>query len=163
MHVTVLHKMNVLMERQLDEAAGRLLEKALIEKGVEVLIGVDTESILGDQRVLGVRLADGRELDADLVVMAVGIRPRTELGVKAAIAVERGVLVDDGLATSDPAIFAIGECVEHRGMCYGLVAPIWEMCRVLAARLTGEDPGAAYLGSTLATRLKVTGVDLYSA
>jgi nitrite reductase (NADH) large subunit len=163
MDVTVLHKEKVLMERQLDEAAGRLLEKALTEKGVEVVIGADTETILGDQRVLGVRLADGREIDADIVVMAVGIRPCTKLAVDAGIAINRGILVDDGLATSDPAIFAVGECIEHRGLCYGLVAPIWEMCRTLADRLTGAAPQASYQGSQLATRLKVSGVDVYSA
>jgi nitrite reductase (NADH) large subunit len=163
MAVTVLHKADVLMERQLDEAAGRLLEKALLEKNVEVVIGADTDAILGDSRVLGVRLADGRELDADLVVMAIGIRPSTALAVAAGIATERGVVVDDGLRTSDPDIFAVGECVEHRGISYGLVAPIWEMCRVLADRLTGKAPDAAYLGSQPAARLKVTGIDLYSA
>ncbi len=163
MKVTVLHKAEVLMERQLDEAAGRLLEKALIDRGVDIIVGADTEAILGDTHVLGVRLADGRTLDADLVVMAVGIRPRTELAAEAGLTVERGVVIDDHLATSDPAIFAVGECVEHRGVCYGLVAPIWEMCRTLADRLTGAKPEAVYQGSVLSTRLKVTGVDLFSA
>src|SRR5690606_22154616 len=117
MKVTVLHKADVLMERQLDEAAGRLLEKALVEKGVEIIVGADTEAILGDKHVLGVRLANGRTIDADLVVMAIGIRPRTALAVEAGVAVERGVVVDDHMATSDPFIFAVGECVEHRGVC----------------------------------------------
>ena len=163
MKVTVLHKAGVLMERQLDEAAARLLEKALAGKGVETIVSADTETILGNTHVLGVRLADGRTLDADLVVMAVGIRPNAALAVEAGVHVERGVVVDDGMQTSDAAIFAVGECVEHRGQCYGLVAPIWEMCRTLADRLTGAKPEAAYTGSVMATRLKVTGVDLFSA
>jgi len=163
MKATVLHLADVLMERQLDEAAGRLLERALADRGVDTIVKADTEAILGEDRVTGVRLKDGRTLDADIVVMAVGIRPQAGPATAAGLNVERGIVVDDGMATSDPSIFSVGECVQHRGTCYGLVAPIWEMCRVLADRLTGVKPDAAYSGSTLATRLKVSGVDLYSA
>ncbi len=162
MAVTVVHLMPTLMERQLDPAAGRLLERAIRGRGIAVVTGATTAAILGDRHVTGVRLADGRDLPADLVVMAVGIRPHAALAKAAGLAVARGIQVDDGLATSDRDIFALGECVEHRGQCYGLVAPLYEMAAVLAARLAG-DTTAAYRGSVTATRLKVTGIDLYSA
>jgi nitrite reductase (NADH) large subunit len=161
MQVTVLHLMATLMERQLDPAAGYLLEKAFTERGIEVLTRANTEAILGEHRVEGVRLADGRELPADLVVMAVGIRPSAGLAREAGLDCNRGVLVDDGMRTSDPHIYALGECVEHRGHCYGLVAPLYEMAEVLARRLCGED--IVYTGSQTSTKLKVTGIDLFSA
>jgi nitrite reductase (NADH) large subunit len=162
MEVTVLHLMDVLMERQLDEAAGRLLEKALAERDVEILLKADTERVLGEERVEGVRLRDGRELPADLVVMAVGIRPSAQLAKDAGLETGRGIVVDDQMRTSDPDIYAVGECVEHRGACYGLVAPLYEMAKVLARQLAG-DAEAAYEGSAVSTRLKVTGVELFSA
>ncbi len=162
MGATVVHLMDVLMERQLDASAGFLLTEALAEKGVETVLEAQSEEILGaNGRVSGLRLKDGRVLDCDLLVMAVGIRPNGTLAKAAGLEVNRGVVVDDTLRTSDPAIYAIGECVEHRGQCYGLVAPIWEMCRTLGEALT--DGQAAYEGSSLSTRLKVSGVDVFSA
>ncbi len=162
MDVTVVHLMPTLMERQLDPSASYLLRKALERRGVEVLTGANTKVILGETKAEGVRLDDGREVPADIVVMAVGIRPNARLAKEAGLAVERGVKVDDAMRTSDPDIFAVGECVEHRGQCYGLVAPLFEMAKVVSARLRGED-GAAYQGSVTATKLKVTGIDLFSA
>jgi nitrite reductase (NADH) large subunit len=162
MGATVVHLMDVLMERQLDASAGFLLTEALSERGVETVLGANSEEIMGrDGRVAGLRLKDGRVLDCDLLVMAVGIRPNAALGKAAGLEVGRGVVVDDSLATSDPAIFAVGECVEHRGQVYGLVAPIWEMCKTLGETLTGG--AGAYEGSALSTRLKVSGVDVFSA
>jgi nitrite reductase (NADH) large subunit len=162
MKATVVHLMEVLMERQLDESAGYLLVEALKGKGVETILGAQSEEILGqDGRVSGLRLKDGRVLPCDLLVMAVGIRPNAALAKAAGLDVNRGVVVDDSMRTSDPSIYAVGECAEHRGVAYGLVAPIWEMCRTLADTLTGAD--AAYLGSMLSTRLKVSGVDVFSA
>ena len=163
MKATVIHLVDVLMERQLDEAAGRLLEKALLERGVISVLSAQSECILGETHVEGLKLKDGRVIPASLLVMAVGIRPHVEPAKSSGLVVERGVVVDDQMRTSDPDIFAVGECAQHRGQCYGLVAPIWEMCRTLADVLTAKNPDAAYLGSNLATRLKVSGVDLYSA
>ncbi|WP_337187223.1 nitrite reductase large subunit NirB [Phenylobacterium sp.] len=162
MRATVVHLMDVLMERQLDASAGFLLAEALAAKGVATVLEAQSEEIVGqDGRVAGLRLKDGRVLDCDLLVMAVGIRPNTSLAKAAGVSVNRGVVVDDRLRTSDPSVYAIGECVEHRGQCYGLVAPIWEMCRTLGEALTGGAP--AYEGSSLSTRLKVSGVDVFSA
>lgn len=161
MKVTVLHLMPVLMERQLDEAAAWLLQTALEERGQTILTGADTEAISGEEHVEGVRLKDGREIAASLVVMAVGIRPNARLAREAGLAVGRGIHVDDHMATSDPAIFAVGECAEHRGQCYGLVAPLWEMCRALADGLTAAPSG--YAGSVTSTELKVAGLDVFSA
>jgi len=165
MKVTVLHLMPSVMERQLDEAAGWLLKSELERRGQTILTGADTEAIYGDGAVEGVRLKDGREIPAKLVVMAVGIRPSTGLAREAALDVRRGIVVDDQMQTSDPSIFAIGECVEHRGICYGLVAPIWEMCRALAARLTEPltERTSGYAGSVTSTKLKVSGIDVFSA
>ena len=162
MNVTVIHLMPTLMERQLDPAAGYLLEQAIGGRGIEVITKANTKAILGEDRVTGVRLEDGRELPADIVVMAVGIRPATSLAKAAGLTVNRGIVVDDGMHTSDPAILAVGECVEHRGTCYGLVAPLYEMAKVVAARLAGEAQ-SAYQGSVTSTKLKVTGIDLFSA
>ncbi|HEY9217184.1 MAG TPA: nitrite reductase large subunit NirB [Phenylobacterium sp.] len=162
MGATVIHLMDVLMERQLDESAGFLLREALNARGVETVLEAHSEAILGQGgRVSGLKLKDGRTIPCDLLVMAVGIRPNVRLAADAALAVQRGVVVDDQMRTSDPAIFAVGECAEHRGIAYGLVAPIWEMCRTLGEVLTGRD--SAYEGSLLQTRLKVTGVDVFSA
>ena len=161
MSVTVLHLMPTIMERQLDPAAAYLLEKALTERGIEIITKANTRRILGTEKVEGVELEDGRTIVADMVVMAVGIRPAAALAKEAGLTVNRGIVVDDGMATSDPAIFALGECAEHRGQCYGLVAPLYESARVLAERLTGG--AAEYLGSVTNTKLKVTGVNLFSA
>ena len=161
MDVTVLHLMPTLMERQLDEAAGWLLKHELEGRGLTILTQADTAEIMGEHQVEGVRLKDGREIDADLVVMAVGIKPNTALAFDAGLETGRGIKVDDHMATSDPAIFAVGECVEHRGACYGLVAPLFEMCRSLAEGLTKEP--APYSGSVTSTKLKVSGIDVFSA
>ncbi|MDB5459892.1 MAG: nitrite reductase large subunit [Caulobacteraceae bacterium] len=162
MDVTVVHLMDVLMERQLDESASYLLTEALAARGVQTVLGAQSEAILGeDGRVSGLQLKDGRVLPCDILVMAVGIRPNAALAKASGLAVNRGVVVDDQMRTSDPAVFAVGECAEHRGVAYGLVAPIWEMCRALAQTLT--DGEGAYGGSVLSTRLKVSGVDVFSA
>ncbi|MCC7266193.1 MAG: NAD(P)/FAD-dependent oxidoreductase [Caulobacteraceae bacterium] len=162
MAATVVHLVDILMERQLDASAGFLLASALADKGVETELDAVSEEIVGqDGRVAGLRLKDGRTLPCDLLVMAVGIRPNTALARAAGLEVNRGVVVDDQMCTSDPRIVAVGECVEHRGQCYGLVAPIWEMCKAAAAGLAGAD--GAYEGSVLSTRLKVSGVDVFSA
>lgn len=162
MEVTVLHLMPTLMERQLDPAAGYLLERAFKDRGIEVVTEANTSEILGrNGRVTGVRLKDGTEIDAAIAVMAIGIRPSAKLAQDSGLEVGRGVLVGDDMRTSDPDIFALGECVEHRGQCYGLVAPLYEMAKVLADQLIGGE--ACYEGSVTATKLKVTGIDLYSA
>ena len=159
--VTLVHLMERLMERQLDDNAAAMLRRAIEARGVTVLLGAETARIAGAQRVEAVELTDGRVIAADLVVMAVGVRPNATLAAQAGIAVNRGIMVDDGLATSAPGIFAIGECAEHRGQCYGLVEPAYEHATVLARRLAGQD--AHYTGSVMATNLKVSGVDVFSA
>ena len=162
MKVTVIHLMPTLMERQLDEAAGWLLKTELERRGQTILTGANTREILGkDGKVAGVMLDDGTEIPADIVVMAVGIRPATGLARAAGLEVERGIMVDDHMVTSDPAILSVGECVQHRGMCYGLVAPLWDMCRALADFVTESPTG--YEGSVTSTKLKVSGIDLFSA
>lgn len=162
MKATVVHLMDVLMERQLDASAGFLLTEAMLARGVETVLEAQSEEIVGEEgRVKGLKLKDGRVLPCDLLVMSVGIRPNVALAKAAGLDVGRGVVVDDQMRTSDPYVYAVGECVEHRGQCYGLVAPIWEMCRTLSETLTVGE--AAYQGSVLSTRLKVSGVDVFSA
>ncbi len=161
MEVSVLHLMPTLMERQLDPAAAYLLEKALAARDIAILTKANTRAILGTEKVEGVALEDGRVLPADLVVMAVGIRPSAQLAKEAGLTVNRGIVVDDGMRTSDPSIYALGECAEHRGQCYGLVAPLYESAKVLADRLSGGQ--GEYQGSVTSTKLKVTGVHLFSA
>jgi len=162
MQVSVVHLMPTLMERQLDPSAGYLLQKAIEKRGIEVLTGANTQAILGEKKVEAVKLDGDRVIPCDMVVMAVGIRPNARLAKEAGLVVERGVKVDDAMATSDPDVYAVGECVEHRGQCYGLVAPLFEMAKVLAARLCGDET-AAYRGSVTSTKLKVSGIDLFSA
>jgi nitrite reductase (NADH) large subunit len=162
MDVTVLHLMPTLMERQLDPSAGYLLQREMEERGVAVRCRANTHAILGETHVTGVKLDDGTELPADMVVMAVGIKPNAVLAKEAGLETNRGILVGDDMRTSDPSILAVGECVEHRGSCYGLVAPLYEMAKVVAAQLAG-DATATYTGSVTATKLKVTGIDLFSA
>jgi nitrite reductase (NADH) large subunit len=162
MAATVVHLMDVLMERQLDASASFLLARALVDRGVETVLGANSQEILGENgRVSGLLLKDGRTLPCDILVMAVGIRPNAALARAAGLEVNRGVVVDDAMRTSDPRILAVGECAEHRGQCYGLVAPIWEMCQAVGDTLTDRD--GAYRGSALSTRLKVSGVDVFSA
>ncbi|MDE2339711.1 MAG: nitrite reductase large subunit NirB, partial [Alphaproteobacteria bacterium] len=161
MNTTVIHLMPTLMERQLDEAAGYLLKGALEGRGQTILTQADTAEIYGEHHVEGVRLKDGSEIPADIVVMAVGIRPNTRLAKQAGLAVGRGIQVDDHMVTSDEDVLAVGECVEHDGICYGLVAPLWEMCRALADGLVAAPSG--YKGSVTSTKLKVAGLDVFSA
>jgi nitrite reductase (NADH) large subunit len=161
MKVTVIHLMNTLMERQLDEAAGWLLKTELESRGQQILTTADTAEIYGDGKVEGVRLKDGRKIPASIVVMAVGIRPNVKLARDTGLAIGRGIHVDDHLVTSDADILAVGECVEHAGQVYGLVAPIWDMCRSLADGLVAQPNG--YTGSVTSTKLKVSGIDLFSA
>ena len=132
--VTLVHLMDRLMERQLDYRAAALLKHAIVAKGVEVLLNADTKRILGEDCATGLELSCGRILPADFVVCAAGIRPQAQLARKAGLAVNRGIVVDDGLATSDPNIFALGECAEHRNIVYGLVEPAYEQAKVLARR-----------------------------
>jgi assimilatory nitrate reductase electron transfer subunit len=160
--VDVLHLGPHLMNAQLDGPAARVLTRRLAELGIRVRTGVSAAAVLTRRdRVTGVRLTDGTRLDTDMVVLACGVRPRVELARSAGLTVERGVVVDDTLASvDDPAVCAVGECAEHRGVVYGLVAPGWEQAQVLADRLTGARPEATYDGSRLVTRLKASGVDL---
>jgi nitrite reductase (NADH) large subunit len=159
--VTVLHLMDRLMERQLDHHAALLLKRAVEAKGISVRLEAQTARVIGTNRVEAVALTDGSVIPAEAVVMAVGIRPSTELARAAGLKVNRGIVVDDQLETSVDGIHAIGECAEHRGCCYGLVEPGYEQAQVLARRLAGAD--ARYRGSVLATNLKVSGVNVFSA
>ncbi|WP_306029568.1 nitrite reductase large subunit NirB [Stappia sp. MMSF_3263] len=161
MEVVVLHLMGHLMERQLDPAAGHLLRRELEGRGITVHTQAQTKAILGNERVEAVLLDDGTVYPADLVVMAVGIRPEIRIAVDAGLDVERGIVIDDRTFTSDPDILAVGECVEHERVCYGLVAPLYTMAGVAAKTLLGEE--AAFRPLETATQLKVTGVSLYSA
>jgi nitrite reductase (NADH) large subunit len=159
--VTLIHLMDRLMERQLDASAAALLKTLVERKGVSVLLEANTANIFGDGRVEGVELKDGRRLAADAVIFAAGIRPNTMLARVAGVAVNRGIVVDDRMATGTDNVFALGECAEHRGTCYGLVEPAYEQAKVLARHLAGGR--AAYEGSVLATNLKVSGVSVFSA
>ena len=162
MDTTVLHIMPTLMERQLDPVSAGLLKADLETRGLKVITEANTKAILGEDRARGVTLADGTELPADIVVMAAGIRPNIALAKEAGLACGRGIQVDDGMTTSDPAIFAVGECVEHRGALFGLVAPLWDMAKVLADRVT-KTAATDYVPAVTGTRLKVTGIDMFSA
>ncbi|MDD3761868.1 MAG: FAD-dependent oxidoreductase [Nevskiales bacterium] len=163
MDVTVVHVMDSLMERQLDKPSGALLRKALERRGIRVLLEARTESIIGTDHVTGLRFADGTEIEAGLVVMAVGIRPNITLAQAAGLHCERAIVVDDTLQTlSDPRIYAVGECVQHRRATFGLVAPIWEQAKVCAAHLAGAGH-RHYVQQATSTKLKVTGIDLFSA
>ena len=162
MHVTVVHLMPTLMERQLDASAGYLLKQAIEARGIKVLTGANTKAILGEDRVRAVALAEGAEIPADLVVMAVGIKPNAALAKDAGLSVNRGIVVDDCMRTSDPDVYALGECAEAGGACFGLVAPLYDMANVVAAQLA-DDAAARFAAVATATRLKVTGINLYSA
>ncbi|MDO8720236.1 MAG: nitrite reductase large subunit NirB [Polaromonas sp.] len=165
MEVTVVHVGDWLMERQLDDVAGKLLQKSLAERGMKFLIGAQTQELIGgdDGRVKAVKFKDGSEVPADLVCMAVGIRPNTALAEKMRLHVNRGIVVNDTLqTTTDARIYAVGECAAHRGIAYGLVAPLFEQGKVLANHLAQFGIGR-YTGSLTSTKLKVTGIDLFSA
>jgi nitrite reductase (NADH) large subunit len=159
--VTLVHLMDRLMERQLDAPAGALLKSLVEKKGIKVLLNASTGRILGESHVEGVELNDGQRIDADAVILAAGIRPNIALAKEAGIPVNRGVIVNDQLQTGSDGIFALGECAEHRGICYGLVEPAYEQARVLAQHLAGRS--VAYGGSVTATNLKVSGVSVFSA
>ncbi|MGJ0455012.1 MAG: NAD(P)/FAD-dependent oxidoreductase [Methylocystis sp.] len=159
--VTLAHVMDRLMERQLDAAGADILRRLVEEKGVRVLLNASATRISGSGRVENVEFADGQTIPVDAVIFAVGIRPNADLARQVGLDVGRGVIVDDGLETSAPGVFAIGECAEHRGVCYGLVEPAYEQGRVLAMRLAGQD--ASYGGSVVSTNLKVSGVRVFSA
>jgi len=161
MDVTVLHIMPTLMERQLDPAAGYLLQRAMQKRGIEVVTGANTKRIVGDRKVEGVELEDGTVVPAGLVVMAAGIRPNAALAKEAGLEVSRGIVVDAAMHTSDPGVLALGECAEVDGRVYGLVAPLYQMAEVAAAQLCG-DRSAEFLHADTPTKLKVTGIDLYS-
>ncbi|KPK12043.1 MAG: nitrite reductase [Acidithiobacillales bacterium SG8_45] len=162
MDVTVVHLMDTLMERQLDEPAANLLKASLEARGLSFKMKTQTAEIIGNGRVQGVKFADGSQVDADLVVMAVGIRANMALAQDAGIHCERGIVVSDTMQTFDPRVYAVGECVQHRGTCYGLVAPLFEQAKVAANHLANLGI-ARYEGSVTSTKLKVTGIDLFSA
>lgn len=165
MQVTVVHIMPWLMERQLDDTAGKLLQKSLEDRGLKFMIGAQTQALIGDKngRVMAVQFKDGTEIPADLVVMAAGIRPNTELAEKIGLHCNRGIVVSDTLqTTTDARIYAVGECAAHRGIAYGLVAPLFEQGKVCATHLAQFGIGR-YTGSQTSTKLKVTGIDLFSA
>jgi nitrite reductase (NADH) large subunit len=162
MEVSVVHVSGTLMNQQLDPPAADLLRAALERRGLRILLNRQTASINGAERVESVRFADGEEIPADLVVMAAGVRPNVELAKAAGLHCERAIVVDDTLQTYDPRVYAVGECVQHRRSTFGLVAPIWDQARVCAAHLAGAGH-RRYVQQATATKLKVTGVDLYSA
>lgn len=162
MKVTVIHLMDRLMERQLDSVAAGMLKDTLEKRGMNIVLEAQTEKILGTDCVTGIKLKDGREIPADLVVMAVGIRPNTTLAQSAGLYCERGVVVNDTMQTYDPRVFAVGECVQHRGIAYGLVEPLWGQAFVCATQLA-ERGSLQYRGTQMATQLKVSGVEVFSA
>ncbi len=169
MQVTVVHIAPWLMERQLDEAAARMLQRSLEARGLQFRIGAQTSALIGDRdggnggRVMAVQFTDGQEIPADLVVMAAGIRPNTQLAESAGLHCQRGIVVNDTMQTiTDPRVYAVGECAAHRGVAYGLVAPLFEQGKVCATHLAQFGIGR-YAGSQTSTKLKVTGIDLFSA
>ena len=165
MDVTVVHIGSWLMERQLDEVAGKLLQASLQDRGLKFRLGAQTQALLGgdDGRVQAVQFKDGSQVPADLVVMAAGVRPNTELAEKIGLHCNRGIVATDTLQTvTDPRVYAVGECVAHRGIAYGLVAPLFEQGKVCANHLAHHGIGR-YTGSQVSTKLKVTGIDLFSA
>lgn len=159
--VSVIHLMDRLMERQLDARASAMLKSAVESKGITVYLNAETAGIRGEEQANSVMLKDGREIAADLVVVAAGIRPNVDLARTAGLDIGRGVIVDDHMQTSKAGIHAIGECAEHRGIAYGLVEPAYEQARILAMHLAGDTGN--YPGSVLATNLKVSGVNVFSA
>src|SRR3954471_4925925 len=162
MEVDVIHLGDYLMERQLDENAANMLRKELEKQGMNFLLRKQTAEILGESRVEGLRFSDGDEIKAHLIVMAVGIKANPQLAIESGIPVNRGIIVNDYMETDIPNVFAVGECAEHRGMVYGLVAPLYEQGKVLAKKIFGVE-GDAYEGTVLSTKLKVSGVDVFSA
>ncbi len=161
--VHVVHLGKHLMEAQLDRTGGAILRTAMEAMGVRIHLETSTSAILGEDRVTGLAFKDGATLDCDMVVVSAGIRANVEIGRECGLSVERAILVDDAMrSVDDPAVYVVGECAQHRGRVYGLVAPLWEQARVFADHVTGVDPESAYTGSKLATKLKVMGVELAS-
>lgn len=161
LEVQVLEAGPCLMGQQLDESAATILRETLEGMGIVVHTGAITAAILGEDRITGLALRDGGQIACDMVVVAAGVRPNTDLATECGLPVDRAIVVDDQLRSAgDPDVYAVGECAQHRGTVYGLVAPLWEQASVLADHVTGADPRAAYLGSKLVTKLKVMGVDL---
>ncbi len=160
--VTVVDINPYLMSVQLDDAGGQVLGETIRRMGIASKLGAVTKEFVGHTQVSGVKFADGSEIPADIVVISAGIRPNAELGKECGLTVDRAIVVDDQLRTSDPDVYGVGECVQHKGMIYGLVAPLWEQTKVLAKVLTGADVNATYSGSKIATKLKVMGVELAS-
>ncbi|WP_426110128.1 NAD(P)/FAD-dependent oxidoreductase [Massilia sp. PWRC2] len=161
MHVTVVHVSDTLMNQQLDKNAARLLQQALTLRGIEFRMQAQTTEIAGARRVRAVRFKDGTAIPADLVVMTAGVRPNIELARQAGLYCERAIVVDDTLQTYDPRIYAVGECVQHRSATFGLVAPLWEQAKVAGAHLA-RSGHRRYVQTSTPTRLKVTGIELYS-
>ena len=162
MDVTVVHLGKTLMEQQLDAPAANMMREELEQKGLHFLMGYETEALLGSKRVEKLRFKNGGEIEADLVVMAVGVRPNIELAQRSGIECDKGIVVTDTLQTYTPNIYAVGECVQHRKQTFGLVAPLFEQAKVCANHLA-ELGIASYISTATATKLKVTGINLYSA
>ncbi|MCL2447517.1 MAG: FAD-dependent oxidoreductase [Polyangiaceae bacterium] len=162
LHVTVVHVAQTILNAQLDALGGEMLRTRIERLGIFVRTGHTLEAVVGQGAVEGVVLDDGETLPADMLVLACGVRPRVELAKSCGLPINRGILVNDAMATQAPGVYALGECAEHRGRTYGLVAPAWEQAAVLADVLTGANPGARYAGSTPFARLKVAGVDVAS-
>jgi nitrite reductase (NADH) large subunit len=160
-NVTLIHLMDRLMERQLDAPAASLLHQRVAGLGIDVVLNAATARIRGEGAVEALELKDGRVIDADAVVFAAGVRPNVDLAAAAGISTARGVVVDDAMRTSVPGVYALGECADHRGICYGLVEPAYEQARILAEHLAGR--AALYDGSVTATNLKVSGINVFSA
>ncbi len=162
LEVTIVHLMARLMERQLDDEAATLLKEDLEERGMEILLSRETTEITGEDRVEGIRFSDGGHLETDIVVLSAGIKPNIELPLASGIYCERGVVVSDTMQSYDPSIYAVGECIQHRGITFGLVAPLFEQAKVLANHLAG-DGRLFFVNKPVSTKLKVPGIDLYSA
>ena len=162
LHVTVVHARSLLMNAQLDELGGEMLGRHIERRGIFVRTGRTIEEVLGDGPVHALRLDDGKKLAADILVLACGVRPRVDVAKASDLPINKGILVNDALATEIPGIYAIGDCCEHNGKTYGIVTPAWEQATVLADLLTGANPHARYHGSKIYTRLKVAGIDVAS-
>jgi nitrite reductase (NADH) large subunit len=165
LHVTVIHAGRTLLNAQLDELGGEMLERQIESCGIFVRTGRTIEAVLGQDgggRIDGVRLDDDKTLAADMLVLACGVRPRIDVARASGLPINRGIIVNDTLATEVPGVYAVGECAEHAGRTYGIVAPAWEQAVVLADVITGANPQARYRGSKIYTRLKVAGIDVAS-
>ena len=162
LHVTVVHAARTLMNVQVDELGGEMLERQIESHGIFVRTGRTIEAVLGTDRVDGVRLDDDKTLAADMLVLACGVSPRVDVARASGLPINKGIIVNDTLATEVPGVYAIGECAEHAGQTYGIVTPAWEQAGILAEVLTGANPLARYRGSKTYTRLKVAGVDVAS-